>query len=77
MDLDSVCLISARKPTKVQEKKGYTKANLKWLFLNESFTDKSELITFIDKNEKVKKAMNFWYPKQGIDQALRECKMFI
>ena len=30
MDLDSVCLISARKPTKVQEKKGYTKANLKW-----------------------------------------------
>jgi hypothetical protein len=77
MDLDSVCLISARKPTKVQEKKGYTKANLKWLFLNESFIDKSELIQFIDVNEKVKKAMTFWYPKQGIDQALRECKMFI
>jgi len=77
MDLDSVCLISARKPTKVQEKKGYTKANLKWLFLNEIFTNKLELIQFIESNEKVKIAINFWYPKQGIDQALRECKMFI
>lgn len=77
MDLDSACLISARKPTKVQEKKGYTKANLKWLFLNKTFTNKLELIQFIESNDKVKTAIHFWYPKQGIDQALRECKMFI
>ena len=77
MDLDSVCGITARKPTKVQEKKGYSKANIKWFLMNMKFTDQDHLMELISENKKLKAAVEFWYPKQGIDQTLRECSILI
>lgn len=77
MDLDSVCAITARKPTKVQEKKGYSKSNIKWFLMNMKFRDQEHLLELIIENKKLKSAIEFWYPKQGIDQTLRECSILI
>lgn len=77
LDLDSVCGITARKPTKVQEKKGYSKANIKWFLMSMKFKDQDHLVEMINENKKLKAAVDFWYPKQGIDQTLRECSILI
>ena len=77
MDLDSVCSISARKPTKIQEKKGYSKANIKWFLLSMKFDTERHLLEQIEQNQKLSSAIKFWYPKQGIEQTFRECSIIL
>lgn len=76
-DLDTVCYITARKPTKSQETKGYSKANIKWLLLNMKYKDRKDLEEKIEDIPKLSKAIKFWYPNQGLDQTFRECKMVV
>jgi hypothetical protein len=76
-DLDTVCYITARKPTKTQETKGYSKANIKWILLNMTYTDRRNLEGKIESLPKLSKAIKFWYPNQGLEQTLRECKMVV
>ena len=70
IDLDTSCKIVARKATKKQEAKMYSKSNLKFIFLQHSSSD--SLNSLIDSSPKVRKALSHWYPAGGISKALRE-----
>ena len=67
--LDTCVRIIARKPTQLQERKLYSKSNLKHFFQS---CDYNFITSLHDNNPKIRKAVNHWYPIEGIEQAFRE-----
>ena len=72
LDLDTSSTISARKPTKKQESKMYSKSNLKYIFMNHSEKTINGLSQLQNTNPKIKRAVSHWYQHGGIEKAMRE-----
>ena len=76
LDLDTTCKIVARKPTKKQESKMYSKSNLKFILSIHSCQTIESIQALQSSNYKIKKALDHWYPQGGLQKAMRELSIF-
>ena len=66
MKVDNITKISSRKPTQLQEKKGYSKSNIKYI-IQQNVKNKTKL----KRNcIKLTKALNKWYPCESFEKSL-------
>lgn len=69
--MDTACTIVARRPSALQERRGYTKSNLKWILSRLPHDSPESMAQHIDATKMLKRAVERWY-RGDISQALRE-----